>query len=261
MLNLVSIIATKDENVKKYCRRIKNTIYRRIPPVFRYKHYLEELVGPTGYWEPLQAYQFEFLKTVGLKPQHSLLDIGCGPLQGGIKFIDYLEPGKYTGIDLRQKAIVAAYKQVIRYNLSGKNPRLIMSDSFGRDELNDGCFDYIWISQLLYHLSPERIEALFLQISSQMGDTSVFYGDIIDYDMPQLASGTSWQEFNFYQHQPEDLQAMAKQSGLAIDIVGQTGDFGYPKELWLSNNYMLKIYKEPCQLSDFAPAKCACRNL
>ena len=41
----------------------------------------------------------------GLKPEHKLLDVGCGPLRGGIKFINYLEPGNYYGVDKRADVI------------------------------------------------------------------------------------------------------------------------------------------------------------
>ncbi len=53
-----------------------------------------------GMWEIIGEVQFEFLVSQGLKPQHRLLDIGCGTLRGGRHFIAYLEAEKYTGIDL-----------------------------------------------------------------------------------------------------------------------------------------------------------------
>jgi hypothetical protein len=52
---------------------------------------------------------------------------------------------------------------------------------------------------------------------------------------------STWHEFKFYRHQPDDLKSLAEKAGLHIDILGQIGNFGYPQELTLSQNYMLQI--------------------
>ena len=251
MARLNSILPRDHESLTQCVTRMTYAMHRRISPALRQKHYLESLAGPIGYWDPLQAYQFEFLKTMGLKPHHTILDIGCGPLQGGIKLIEYVESNHYTGIDLRPKTVTEAYRQVVRHDLTHKNPALIMSDSFGRHELPDRTFDYFWISQLLYHLSLDQIEDLFFQVASQMKPTSVFFGDIIDYK-PQSAPGIYWQEFKYHRHQPEDLKSTADNAGLNLTILGQTGDFGYPEALSLSTNYVLQI--SPQVPADLAPS-------
>lgn len=240
MARLKSILPRDNESVTQYVKRMTYALHRRISPSLRQTHHLESLAGPIGHWAPLQAYQFEFLKAMGLKPHHTILDIGCGPLQGGIKLIEYLESNQYTGIDLRHKTVTEAYRQVLRHNLVHKNPALIMSNSFGRRELPDRTFDYFWISQLLYHLSLAQIEDLFFQVASQMKPTSLFFGDIVDY-RSQSAPGIHWQEFQYYHHQPEDLKSTANNAGLNLAILGQTGDFGYPETLALSTNYVLRI--------------------
>jgi SAM-dependent methyltransferase len=40
------------------------------------------------------------LRREGLRPQHRLLDIGCGSLRLGCKAVPYLDPGHYWGTDL-----------------------------------------------------------------------------------------------------------------------------------------------------------------
>jgi SAM-dependent methyltransferase len=243
MARFESIVPKDDESLTQYIKRVTYALHRRISPALRQKHHLESLVGPIGYWDRLQAYQFDFLKTMGLKPHHTVLDIGCGPLQGGIKLIEYLDANQYTGIDLRAQTITEAYRQVVQHKLIHKNPTLILSESFGRQELTNRTFDYFWVSQLLYHLSGDEIEDLFFQIASQMKPTSVFFGDIIDYK-PQSVPTALWQEFKYYRHQPEDLVFMADNAGLNLTILGQIGDFGYPGDLALSTNYVLKSSRQ-----------------
>ena len=40
-----------------------------------------------GLWEALGSLQFKFMIDRGLEPQHVLLDVGCGTLRGGVRFI------------------------------------------------------------------------------------------------------------------------------------------------------------------------------
>ena len=44
-----------------------------------------EAVG--GLWEEMRRLQFDFLANQGLKPDHKLLDIGCGSMRGGVHFV------------------------------------------------------------------------------------------------------------------------------------------------------------------------------
>src|SRR5260370_28821072 len=66
-----------------------------------------EVVG--GQWDEIGQLQFYFLKKNGLRADHSLLDIGCGCLRGGVHFIEYLEPDRYVGLDINQPLLDAVY--------------------------------------------------------------------------------------------------------------------------------------------------------
>ena len=67
--------------------------------------------------------QFDYLVDHGLKPDHYLLDAGCGPLRGGVHFIQYLEEGHYYGVDKREDVIEEARElELPRHGLAGKRP-------------------------------------------------------------------------------------------------------------------------------------------
>ena len=68
-------------------------------------------VGP-GYHEMKREFQINFLKSHGLSPDKTLLDLGCGTLQGGIPIIDYLDVGHYFGIDVRSRVILKAHEEL-----------------------------------------------------------------------------------------------------------------------------------------------------
>ena len=52
-----------------------------------------QVVG--GMWDEIGALQLEFLQGRGLQPDDLLLDVGCGSLRGGVKFVEYLNPVRY----------------------------------------------------------------------------------------------------------------------------------------------------------------------
>ena len=70
--------------VNRGLRRFSRKLYdlRALVPGLSFHHQCETMVGPVGYWKELQQYQFNVLQNNGLKPEHSLLDLGSGPLQG-----------------------------------------------------------------------------------------------------------------------------------------------------------------------------------
>ena len=63
------------------------------------------LVGPAHLWEMKRDFQIQFLKAMGMKPEHYLFDIGCGTLRGGIPLISYLHSGHYFGAEVRAEAL------------------------------------------------------------------------------------------------------------------------------------------------------------
>jgi SAM-dependent methyltransferase len=67
------------------------------------------LVG--GLWDKIGQLQLEFLKQAGLRPDHRVLDIGCGCLRAGVKLVAYLEPNHYFGIDAEKKLLEIGYRQ------------------------------------------------------------------------------------------------------------------------------------------------------
>lgn len=77
-----------------------------------------------GLWEELGALQRDFLVGQGLKPDHRLIDVGCGSLRAGVPLTDYLDAGRYYGIDISADLLEAGYEREIRpAGLAEKLPR------------------------------------------------------------------------------------------------------------------------------------------
>jgi SAM-dependent methyltransferase len=225
--------------VQRALKKLRRQLYglRSFVPGWRRRHKLEAMVGPLGFWDQLQKYQLQATIHLGLQPHHLLLDIGCGPLQGGIAFIRYLEPGRYVGVDHSPVAIETGHEEVSRHRLTGKNPLLLVSRSFGDDQLAASDFDFMWTSQVLYYFDERTMHQLFEMVHRRLRHTGIMAGDILG-----PASDRS-----FLRHPlppvytPESLDALAQDHGLRVVAQGTLADFGYPKRLGLSNNILLKI--------------------
>ena len=116
----------------------------------------ENYVG--GRWEEIGQFQFDYMVSQGLKPEHTLLDVGCGAGRGGIKFVNYLNPGNYLGIDKEQKLIDIAKNKVFGSGLvAEKRPAFVRSDSFEFDKF-DKKPDFAISVSLFTHLNAQDIQ-------------------------------------------------------------------------------------------------------
>ena len=209
-------------------------------PGMRELHRLETMVGPVGFWEKLQLYQLNALKINGLKPHHSVIDIGCGPLQGGIAFINYLQKGKYVGIDICSAKLSAGNRQIEKYHLSKKDPLLILSHTFGNDEIGDRKFDFFWASQVLYYFDDDMMKKLFKFVSSHLNPKGKFLGDIIG----EKHYAFRYPERNGYVlHNIDSVKNAAELFGLRARALGEIVAYGYPKRLTLRTNILIEITK------------------
>jgi len=215
---------------------------RLLIPGLRERHRLEVMVGPRGYWNELQAYQLNTLQKNGLKPSHSLLDIGCGPLQGGIAFIQYLETSNYVGVDNNSNNLAAGQQQIEKFGLDTKKPQLIFSQHFGRDELSDRHFDFLWASQIIYYFDEPILKQLFEIVVQHMKPEGKFLVDIVGECPPEYRTANHIKWMNQVNlHSLESLNAIAQPFGLQARSLGEIEQYGYPKSLNLRGNILLEF--------------------
>ncbi|HZS65411.1 MAG TPA: class I SAM-dependent methyltransferase [Xanthobacteraceae bacterium] len=134
-----------------------------------------EAVG--GQWEEIGQLQFDFLIRQGLLPAHSFFDLGCGTLRGGRHFIRYLNPGRYTGIDLSAAAIEYANALIKSEGLESKSPAILVSTekNLKFERFAGQKFDYLLAQSVFTHLMPEHIAECFAHIGNIMHANSCFY--------------------------------------------------------------------------------------
>jgi SAM-dependent methyltransferase len=220
-------------------RRRSSQLLSKFNP-FDETYRLERLVGPAGIWRQLQQYQFNALTAAGLKPHHSVIDIGCGPLTVGVPLIDYLDRGNYVGLDLLPEPLVEAYRRIAQQGLAHKNPRLVCSSTFGKRELEGRTFDFIWMSQLSYHLDDLQLVLLFEQARAMMNSSSVLLLDVIDPHL-ELERDDRWRGFSYHLRPVEIYESLAQEFSLSVRRRGQLIDYGYPDKINLSRNSLLEF--------------------
>tara|TARA_E500000318_G_scaffold111561_1_gene130582 strand:- start:268 stop:912 length:645 start_codon:yes stop_codon:yes gene_type:complete len=122
---------------------------------------------PDGYfstWDVLGRWQIDALTEIGLKPDHNVLDIGCGALRLGVFALPYLTVGKYCGVDAFEGYIKIAKK--IQHKLGQEHNfdvRLDHKFEFEAFEIN---FDFAIAQSVFTHLSSGQIKECLRKLHS-----------------------------------------------------------------------------------------------
>ncbi len=186
-----------------------------------------------GRWDELGELQFAFLKDKGLQPRHYLIDVGCGSLRGGVKFIEYLLPCRYFGTDINSALVQGGIENELSAELKSKITKnsFLISDhfdfSFGIEAFNYG----IAVS-LFTHLSENKIK-LCLQRLREKFNGGKFYATFFvtasnEYSEPTVqADGIITYAYKDpYHYDMETIEQMAVKSGWGFNWIG---DFGHPR--------------------------------
>lgn len=132
-----------------------------------------------GMWDVVGTLQFEFLVAQGLKPHHYFLDVGCGCLRGGVRFINYLDPGHYYGIDISDEILAMAHKELARHKLEAKQPVLRRTDTFDFSMLGRK-FDFAIAQSVFTHLPLNDITRCVMNMDQVLAPGGRFYATFFD---------------------------------------------------------------------------------
>lgn len=147
-------------------RRIRSTatshpeFYRAVMADDVARRTAQGAVGTQGdkKWLAYGKLQFDYLTTHGLEPNHRLLEVGCGNLRAGWRFIEFLEAGNYTGIDISPEILLAARETVIERELRGKPPVTMLANGASLESLPSAWFDVAHAHSVFSHTPLDVIE-------------------------------------------------------------------------------------------------------
>lgn len=199
-----------------------------------------KLVGPADKWDVLRKFQIHFLKSNGLKPEHTLVDIGCGVLRGGIPLIDYLDEGNYYGIETRQHVLDEGREEVIAAGLEYKNPHLICNAD-GFDKLSfDVQFDIMWAYSVLFHMTDETLQECLNFVANNLAPKGVFYANV--YTGPKHVGVWGKHGLPKIRRPLEEYKKMCQVAGLQnVEVIGTVEDWGLKGVKEIQSKPILKM--------------------
>jgi predicted TPR repeat methyltransferase len=214
--------ARNPERARRYLRRLLRDL------VLRFRHrdhisYYREVMRDTvqrgeasavgnserRLWHEIGRLQFDYLRGHGLAPHHRMLEIGCGNLRAGWRFIDYLDAGNYYGVDISPEVLLAAQETVVRHRLAGKLPYLTLVTDMRFAFLPDEYFDVVHAHSVFSHSPLSVIEECFAHVGRVMKPGAFFD---FTFDRTEGKEHTRLRE-DFY-YRTETLVAAAERHGL-----------------------------------------------
>jgi cyclopropane fatty-acyl-phospholipid synthase-like methyltransferase len=137
---------------------------------------VENNLAPDEYfslWDEFGDWQLDSLKSIGLKPDHRLLDFGCGALRLGLSAIEYLDDGRYFGIDALPAYISAGHRLASMAGIR-KRYSLLASRDFELDHFGVQ-FDYGNAQSVFTHLSGDECDRAMAALRRVMKPGSIFF--------------------------------------------------------------------------------------
>jgi SAM-dependent methyltransferase len=186
-----------------------------------------------GMWEEIGRLQFEFLRASGLKPDHRLVDIGCGSLRGGIHAIKYLDPGNYYGLDINPSLIEAGRHELRLAGLTNKNPHLALSDRFELG-LFRAKFHYLLAVSVFTHLFANHIIRCLAEVREVLAPEGRFFATFflaphsvhLAPIVHQPGGVKTQYDCDPFHYSLDEIRAMAKLANLSAEIIG---DWNHPR--------------------------------
>ncbi|MER5179773.1 class I SAM-dependent methyltransferase [Streptomyces sp. NPDC002896] len=160
-------------------------------------------------WLAIGQLQHDYLVGHGLKPEDRMLEIGCGNLRAGWRFIQYLEPGHYYGIDISPDILIEAKKTLVRYGLQEKVPHLTPVDNLKLDFLPDAYFAVVHAHSVFSHSPLEVIDECLSHVGRVLAPDGFFD---FTFDRTEGAEHQVLRE-DFY-YRTETLIRLAEKHGL-----------------------------------------------
>ncbi len=175
------------------------------------QHY-RAFIGPPQKYDLLSAMQFNLLTALGMREDHTLLDIGCGSLRGGKLSIAYLLPNKYYGIEPEQWLLEEGIESEIGKDLIKlKRPTFSHDRNFTLSAF-DQKFDFILAQSIFSHTSPSQIKRCLTEAKKVMKPSSIFVATFLEGDANYL--GEEWVYPGCVTFTAEFIADLVQQQGL-----------------------------------------------
>lgn len=187
-----------------------------------------------GMWNEIGNLQIEFLKAEGLLPNHRLVDVGCGSLRGGVRFVRYLDRGNYYGLDINTSLIEAGKKELAQEGLMGKQPTLLVNDKFEMSRFGVS-FDYAIAVSVFTHLYMNHIARCLVEAKRVLKPHGKLFATFfeapapvhlepIEHDPGKVITNFDSDPFHY---SFSEMERLSEAVGLSVEYLG---DWGHPRD-------------------------------
>jgi hypothetical protein len=184
-------------------------------PAFEAREEYRAHIGHVEYFDVLTAIQFNLMTTLGLRDQHTLLDIGCGSLRAGRLFIPYLRRGGYFGIEPLAWLVEEGIRNEVGQDLVRIKEPVFSDDAnftlttFGRT------FDFMIAQSIFSHTSQAQISRCVSQARQCLAPQGLFaatyFESAADYE------GDRWVAKADYTR--ETMRKLVEDEGMAVTFI------------------------------------------
>jgi SAM-dependent methyltransferase len=135
---------------------------------------LDAMIAGKGKWSPGEftkrgVGKFEAIRDWNLEPEETLIDYGCGSLRVGQHLIRYLDPGKYTGIDITDVFYKDGIEMLEPGLVEAKAPRFGVIGEALIDRLALDPPDVVLSVAVVMHIPPQELERYFDRVLRLIG--------------------------------------------------------------------------------------------
>lgn len=182
-----------------------------------------------GMWDTIGRLQFDFLVSQGLRPDHRLLDVGCGCLRGGVHFIAYLADGHYYGMDCNQALLDAGRNHELpAAGLADRRVTLICRGDFAFGTFGT-LFDVALAQSVFTHLPWNSILRCLVEMQAVLEPGGRFFATWFeDADGSHKTTSmthdpgcvTTHPDRDPYHYQFSVFEDLARRAGLTVENLG-----------------------------------------
>jgi SAM-dependent methyltransferase len=207
---------------RRLASRARSALYRLASPLDRLIRWRDRAVLPPahlriyyyGTWNPTAFARARDditaeLTSRGLRPEHRVLDIGCGIGNVALGLLGYLRGG-YDGVDIHPEAVAWCQQAITRHHPTFRfhradvasrayNPRGHIRASAYRFPFPDRSFDFIFLASVFTHMLPDEVEHYVFEIARLLapgGTCIASYFLLNDETRQGVAAGHSFMSFD-----------------------------------------------------------------
>jgi SAM-dependent methyltransferase len=198
-----------------------------------------------GLWEELGALQLEFLKTQGMSPANTLLDLGCGSGRLAVKAVPFLDAGKYYGIDVSPALLGAARRELEQAGAGAKcsADTFHATADFKPSPLMPPGFDFAIAQSLFTHLPLHRFAQALYALRPHFEDGGRLFATFftaphhVRERRHQTGGIVSYADRDPFHFPVQDILCAARDVGWSANWIG---DWSHPRDQQICELFVAK---------------------